>query len=769
MLEEGGCILVDDLGDQQSGESMTTGRNAPCPCGSGKKSKKCCGATREAVTKDPPDSELNYLAQAVAGRAHLSAEARARQLLQLYPRSGILWKLLGISLAMQEKPALDSLETAARLLPEDADTHFNYGHALRGQRRLEEARLRYSRATELRPEFGLAHIHLGSTQKELGQLDAAVRSYRRGLNFVPLSAAAHSNLGGALHELGRLHEAVESYAKALEIDPLLAETHGNLGAALLDLGQAEKAATSLERALTLDPNFALAHLNYGNALQKLGRVGEAAASYRRCIRIEPRLAAAYTNLGNAQRELGQSGDAMASHRQALTLDPSLAVAHRNLATTLQELGELTEAEASLRRALKLNPQAAEVNNNLAVVLRSQNRTAEAEAFCLKALGIDPDLTSALTLLAEFEADKGRFAEAGALYKRATSIDPDCAQAWAGLAGLRKMTAQDAPWLKEAQRVAGSRLPLRQEIPLRYAIGKYFDDLRDYPTAFTSFKRANELTKQITPRYEPQKWESQFKLRAEFYDIGRIAEARPDAETSARPVFIVGMPRSGTSLAEQILASLPAVYGGGELPFWTRAAAAYESSEAGPDQRAPMRRELASSYLGLLESLSREAQHITDKMPANSLVLGLIHSTFPNARIIHMRRNPVDTCLSIYFQDFGVSHSYANDLEDLAHFYAQHTQLMKHWASVLPRDAILEVPYEGLIENQEMWSRKMLEFIGLPWDPRCLEFDETSRVVATRSRWQVRQKMDRSSVERWRNYESFVGPLRKLLGQDHDAA
>ena len=748
---------------------MKTGRNSPCPCGSGRKSKNCCGATRETLPKDPPGSELAHLAQAMGAHAHLTVETRARELLQLYPGSGILWKFFSISLAMQEKPALEPLEMAARLLPEDADTHFNYGHALRGQRMLQEARVRYARAVELRPEFGLAHIHLGSIHKELGQLEAAVHSYRRGVNFVPRSAAAHSNLGGALHELGRLHEAVESYSRALDIEPLHAETHANLGAALLVLGQTEKAATSLERALTLDPNFALAHLNLGNALQKLGRVTEAAASFRRCIRIEPQLAAAYTNLGNAQRELGQAEDALASHRQALAIDPSLAVAHRNLATALQELGQNTEAESSLRRALELNPQAAEVHNNLAVILRSQNRTVEAEAFCLKALEIDPDLTSALALLAEFEADKGRFPEAGALYRRATSIDPNFAQAWAGLAGLRKMTPDDAPWLKEALRVVGSPLPVRQEIQLRYAIGKYFDDLRDYPAAFNNFQRANELTKQITPRYDAMKWEKQFEETANIYDMRRIADARLGAEVSARPVFIVGMPRSGTSLAEQIVASLPSVYGGGELPFWPIAAAAYESSEADTNMRAAMRRDLASGYLGLLDGLSRDAQRVTDKMPANFLVLGLIHSVFPNSRIIYMRRNPVDTCLSIYFQNFGVSHSYANDLVDLTHFYAQHTRLMGHWMSVLPKNAILEVPYEGLIENQELWSRKMLEFIGLPWDPQCLQFNETKRVVATRSRWQVRQKIDKSSVERWRNYESFVGPLRTLLEQDHRAA
>jgi tetratricopeptide (TPR) repeat protein len=187
-----------------------------------------------------------------------------------------------------------------------------------------------------------------------------------------------------------------------------------------------------------------------------------------------------------------------------------------------------------------------VHNNLAVILRSQNRTVEAEAFCLKALEMDPDLTSALALRAEFEADKGHFPEAGALYRRATSIDPNFAQAWAGLAGLRKMTPDDAPWLKEAQRVVGNRLPLREKIQLRYAIGKYFDDLRDYPAAFTNFQRANELTKQITPRYDAVQSEKQFKVTADFYEMRRIAEARPSAEVSARPVFIGPSPPRPTS-------------------------------------------------------------------------------------------------------------------------------------------------------------------------------------------------------------------------------
>jgi hypothetical protein len=172
------------------------------------------------------------------------------------------------------------------------------------------------------------------------------------------------------------------------------------------------------------------------------------------------------------------------------------------------------------------------------------------------------------------------------------------------------------------------------------------------------------------------------------------------------------------------------------------------------------------YLRQLEDLSPGAVRVVDKMPANFLFLGLIHAALPNARIIHMRRNPIDTCLSAYFQNFDLAHSYANDFEDLAHYYNEYLRLMKHWNSLLPKHAMMEVPYEGLVANQEAWSRKMVEFVGLPWDSRCIGFNQTNRAVVTRSRWQVRQIIDKSSVERWRNYEPFIGPLLRLKELDN---
>ena len=227
-----------------------------------------------------------------------------------------------------------------------------------------------------------------------------------------------------------------------------------------------------------------------------------------------------------------------------------------------------------------------------------------------------------------------------------------------------------------------------------------------------------------------------------------------------------MLRSGTTLAEQILASHPRVFGAGEQTFWSEAAAA-TLSNAAKDVAAPAisdaaLADLGDRYLQRLRQLAPDALRVVDKLPTNFLFLGLIHAALPGARIIHLRRHPLDTCVSIYFQHFEAANTYTNDLGDLAHYYAEYRRLMAHWRSVLPGDAILDVPYEGLVADLPTWARRMLEFIGVPWDARCLEFDRTARSVVTASKWQVRQKLFASSVGRWRHYERFVTPLMPLL-------
>ncbi len=796
-----------------------------------------------------------------AGRL-VELEGRARELLARRPDSAMLWKVLGASLGMQGKDAVQALETATTLLPNDAEAHLNLANALRASGRLEAAVAGYRRAIELQPRFALAHCNLGNALRELGQLEPAVHSCRRALEIKPDYAVAYCHLGNALRDLGRHQEAISSYQhavankpdyhqahgalgclllqagqieravascrratelkpdfaeahlnlghgqlaakrfeeaaasyrraleieaacaaahvglgnalrflgqseaalasyqRALAIEPTYAEAFGNQGNALHDLGRFEEAVASYRRALETRPDFAEAHCNLGNTLRALGQFEAAVASCRRAVELQPDFAEAHNNLGNALRDLGRLAEADASYRRALAIDPNLAEAYNNLGDMLRDRSAIEAAEASLRRAVALAPNYADAHNNLGLVLRAQSRTAEAEESFRTALALEPDSSATIASIAELRADVGAFAEAEELLRRAIALDADAPEAWAQLAGLRRMTAADQEWLAQAERIVAQPLPARREVPLRFALGKYYDDVKDFRQAFAHYQRANELSKAYTPRYDRQRQSRIVDQVISCYDREWISRTQTSHSASARPIFVIGMPRSGTTLVEQILAAHPEAFGAGELHFW------HDAVPIGRPEASTLRK-CADDYLQLLRRLSPRAQRVIDKMPSNFMHVGAIHAALPNARIIHMRRNPIDTCLSIYFQNFSAAHPHANDLDDLAHFYREYLRLMKHWRATVPQSALLEVPYEELVDQKELWIRKLLEFTGLSWAAACVDFHASGRTVVTASRWQVRQPINKSSVARWRNYEQFLGALVPLLRHEVD--
>ncbi len=657
--------------------------------------------------------------------------------------------------------AIVSYRRALEIKPAFATAHNNLGNALRGLGRLDEAVASYLRAIDIRHDYAEAHNNLGNALLDLGETHEAAASYRRALEIKHDYAEAHSNLGNALHFLGQLDEAAASCRKAIQIRSEFAEAHNNLGNALRSLKQPDQALDSYRRALEIKPDYAEAHANVGDALLDLWQLHEAAASYRRALEIKPDYAEAHGKLGNALLHLWQPAYSAASCRRALAIKPDYAEAHNSLGSALLDLVHHGDAEASFRQALKFKPDYAEALNNLGYTLRLGNRAAEAEASCRKALELNPDLTSAIALLAELHGDKGQFGEAERLYRRAISIAPELPIPWAGIPHLRKMTHSDSAWLSEAQRIADKPPPPRQEIVLRYALGKYFDDVKDFAQAFSNYQRANDLAKLYRPQYAKYDRLSQQRHIDQIirlYDREWMSRALRNSNPSSRPVFVVGLRRTGTTLAEQILASHPAVFGAGAQEYWCIASIEHESCMASGDDSGILLGKLACDYLQLLEEFSTDALRVVDKMTTNFMCLGLIHAALPNARIIHMRRNPIDTCLANYFMAFSI----ADDLEDLAHYYNEYSRLMEHWRLTLPKDSILDVPYELLVDDQEAWSRKMLEFIGLQWDARCLDFHQTHRPIVTESRWQVRQKMNKASVERWRNYAGFIEPLLRSM-------
>lgn len=693
---------------------MKPGRNEPCPCGSGLRYKACCGrlvpevppaspAGSRPASKAWPDEIREALGLADAAR-YTELEAKTRELLRARPTSAVLWQLLGIALGRQGKDALTALTTAAQCSPDDP--------------------------------------------------------------------TAHVNLGNALGRCGRLAEAEASYRRALEINPEFAEAHGNLADLQLEHGLTEEAAASCHRALGIRPGFAAAHRTLAKALVR-GREYEAAIdSCGRALAAEPDHAEAHNTLGSALLKLGRFEDAIASLRLAVAISPGFPEAHANLGQALHCAGQLDDAVDSYRRAVALRPDSAEFGIELATALRLQRRSEESEECCRRILALRPDSAAAFGVLAELRADAGRFAEAEAYFREAVALEPDSTDAWAGIARVRRMTAADSDWLDQVERAAERARSPQAERTLRYAIGKYFDDVGDYERAFANYRRANEISGRCGPPHDRHRWTRTIDLIIRSHDAAWLRRHRGTASRSCRPVLVVGMLRSGTTLAEQILASHPQVFGAGELGFWANEAkaaigAAFATGAAVTAADDATLGRLASAYDDLLLRQSARAARVVDKMPTNFLFLGWIHAALPNARIIHMRRDPLDTCLSIYFQHLEAANTYANDLGDLAHYFGEYRRLMAHWREVLPPDAMLDVPYERLVGDPEAWTRKMLDFVELPWDPACLEFHRTARPVVTASKWQVRQAIATSSVGRWRRYREHLGPLLHLAATTGD--
>lgn len=501
-------------------------------------------------------------------------------------------------------------------------------------------------------------------------------------------------------------------------------------------------------------------LTRANQCSASGALSEAIGLYEELLAISPRDAVALNNLGAALSRSGRYEEAEECFRLATEAKPDYSDAYGNLGTVLRWRGFFSDSEAALRRAVKLNPKNADARVNLGMCLALVNRIRDAKGHFTKVLKTGPRNADALFGMALVEKSEGHFEASTLMLNRALEARPDMPSAWALLASMRRMTVADAAWLHKAEQMASSgKLPPIEEAELRFAIGKYNDDVSRFDEAFESYQRANALLKTIADPYDRG-------ARSKFVDDSinlhkHAVTAAQGAHPSDVPVFVVGMPRSGTSLVEQIIASHPDAKGAGEVEFWSEKMNREGSGTREGGLGSAMGRSVADEYLRILQSRAGDAARVVDKAPVNCDYLGVICSIFPNARIIYMLRDPLDTCLSCYFQNFPVSLNFTLDLADLAHYYREHHRLMNHWRRVLPPNRLLDVSYAGLVADPEGWIRKVVKFLDLPWNERCLEFQATDRAVVTASSWQVRQKMYGTSVERWRNYERFLGPLRKL--------
>jgi tetratricopeptide (TPR) repeat protein len=540
------------------------------------------------------------------------------------------------------------------------------------------------------------------------------------------------------------------------IESVLRLAHGHLKA-----GRYDDAIPALLQAARLLPDNPVVFDDLGRAYLLTRRLPEAVTALRRAIALRPTFARTHCSLGLALAQAGDYEAALAAHRRAIELEPRLSEAHGRAADILLRKGRRDEAVTEYERACAVAPDSTFGRLCGAKAMVAQDRPSEAEERLGQLLERDPSSSEAHLVLAHILNEAGRFDEAAASFERSIALAPWQATAYSGLVSSRRLTEADRPLVARiVSRLEAADVAERQRMTLHFAAGKALDDLRDYAGAIQHFDAANAIRRKLSPPFDRKYLEQRVDRIIARYSRDFFAEHATMGQGDETPVLVLGMPRSGTTLIERIVSSHPRVGGGGELAFWNERGSAWADAETG--KLAEAAGGLRADYLRLLRSIGPDALRVTDKMPFNFLWIGLVHLLFPNARVIHCRRNPIDTCLSIYSTQFTQSWGYASERGDLAFYYRQYLRLMEHWRAVLPPDRFLDVDYEDATAAPEGAARRLVAFAGLEWDAACLQPERNPDAVKTASTWQARQPIYRSSVERWRNYEPWIGELRSLL-------
>ena len=642
---------------------------------------------------------------------------------------------------------------------------------------LAQAAAIYRQILELDPANGPALFHLGAACEALGELPKAVECYRRLARLEPGQADVHYRLGTALFSQGKPAEAAEAIEEALRLRPDYAEAHTNLGVALHALGQWDRAIACYRRALSLGPDHAVVRNYLGVALKEHGELQEAIACFQRALQLKPDYAEAYHNLGGALRSQGDLAGAVAAYRQALWLDPAYAEAHHNLGVALEGQGHAQEAVACYRQALQIRPNNPGACVNLGHALYDQGDVEGAGAAYRQALSLLPDCADAHNGLTYVLEDQGRAGEAVGHALEALRLRPDWAQPLFMLAELAANGYYEFPEA-QLQRIQtllrDPSLPLGDASLLHFALALVREKAGAYDDAFDSCRQGNasqhRLLHETGRAFDPDKHDQFIDQLIATFTPAFFERTRTFGLDTELPVFIVGIPRSGTTLVEHILARHPQVFGAGELQEVARLVTELPARLGTPedyprcvdhlDQRVAQA--MAQDYVQEISRRGGQAVRVTDKAPLTYLHLGLLAVLYPRARVIHCRRDPRDVCLSCYFHYFRRA-DFAWDLGDLGRYYRACERLMEHWRAVLPVQ-MLDVVYEDLVAHQEAVTRQLVAFCGLQWDDRCLTFYESRRPVQTASKLQVRRPIYTTSVGRWRRYEAHLGPLLEALGQ-----
>lgn len=685
-----------------------------------------------------------------------------------YVNLGAIYKHLG-----RLRDAIECYQVAIQLQPESAEAYNNLGNVYKEQGKIDMARVAFEKAVALKPGFFNALNNLGLIHQQNNEFDDAEKLYSEAIEAEPGYAEAHNNLGNIQMAKGQLDEAIKSYNTALERNPNYMQAQFNLGNLYASQGKFEEAENYYRKVLKSNPNFYDALFHLAKIVYRHKKYEEVLELLEKAQQIKPHNPVIYHQIGLVLYDLSRYEQAVESFNKALRFKNDFADAYYNKGNAFYGMRRYQDAIEAYQKAIEFRPKFCEAYNNMGNVYTEMGRIDEGEAALKKALEIKPEYDAAYNNLGNIKKQQGKREEAVECYNKALEITADYPEAHRHLALSNKYSPDN---LEHAERIKSALkkegLTDSSRMHLHFALGKIYDDCQMIDEAFEHYKIANDI-RHNEMKFDINKHHDYIDRLINIYDNGFFDGRKKFGSDSSLPVLVVGMPRSGTTLVEQIISSHPKAAAGGELVAvhqmealiakQLRTSTPYPENARLLDENNTLN--FANEYVRYLKSFSEEAERITDKMPDNFLSLGFFRLLFPRGHIIHCRRYPLDSCLSIYFQFFVQANGYAYDLKTLGKYYNEYLRIMEHWRN-LDSINMYEVQYEELVANQEKISKEIIKHIGLKWDKACIDFHKNKRPVRTASSDQVRRPMYSSSVNRSKKYESYLKPLIDIINLDN---
>jgi tetratricopeptide (TPR) repeat protein len=703
------------------------------------------------------------LAHHQAGRLG-PAEEIYRDLLSRNPDDADALHLLGALLGQRGDvdEAVGLLRRAIAVKPDYIRAIRNLAALLAGAKRYEESVAAFKSALALAPEDASLHNDVGTVYIAMSRFDDAIASFQAATEFDPIFAPAYKNLSAAFRKSGRLDEAVSAARNAVRIVPSSPDAHFELGLGLARMQKHQEALLEYRDTLRCKPDHWDAYEAMAKSMMALQKLEEAIALLKHATGKNPDRASLFLALGAAAGQANRHGEALAAFQNAARINPDSLEAHVNCATALAELKRLDEATEYLANARAIDPNAAITHEAAGEIAFHQLDVKTAVEHYRDAISANPELISARLGLGKALRAEGKFEEAQAAFREALAIDPSMVGIYGNIVRSGKGVVEGEE-LNQFMR-AMSETDSEERTAANFAMGKIFDEKEQFDEAFEHYEKGNRSARKrhesMGIRYITSSYREMVDQMIDIFTPDFYEQRRGWGNSSSIPVFIVGMPRSGTTLAHQIIASHPRARGGGERSDIAHLAGRLSKGDIRESAEFWSREAItqaADEQMETYRKLIGPCEHLIDKMPNNVMYCGLIALLFPGAHIIFCRRDPRDTCLSCYFQNFDAGITFATDLANCGSHNVQTYRLMDHWLKVLPVK-MMELHYESVVADLETQARRLIDFIGLPWDPACLNYREAKTAVLTASVWQVRQPIYNSSVGRWRHYQRHLGPL-----------